>query len=147
MIAIFLVIIWRIVSENSEKTAIVNTTSAVVPFDAKVNTEEKKRWSLLRDIISCESGARWEVTEIPGGLVIGPCRLNTQRYATTAKSKGYNLYSPSHNMRFCLDLFEQSYSSIQLGGDSPWNGTRHCWENRQRIRIEQARVITAISQQ
>lgn len=140
LIASCLIILWGLVSENAKKPTIVNTTAAALPYDAQADIEENKKWTLLRDIITCESAARWEMTEIPGGWVSGPCRLKTQTYTTAANSKGYDLFNPAQNMRFCVELFEQSFNTIQRGGDSPWNGTRQCWEDRQNIRKEQARL-------
>jgi hypothetical protein len=125
---------------KSTSPAYYNTDNTLEYQDwYEVSPEERAKWSLLRDIIACESAGRWEVAKVPGkGYEVGPCRTSTMLYAASSQDQGLDLFTPSTNMRHCIQLFEAHYPAIVEGKVSPWERTRVCWEARQRIRKEQA---------
>ena len=111
-----------------------------IPDGHGATIEEKQKWSLLRDVITCESASRWVIVEVPGiGWDTGPCMINTYYHIVPAARQGLDLMVPAENIRYCLYLFEQYYSAFQTGAWTPWEASRPCWENRQKIRIAQNR--------
>jgi hypothetical protein len=105
--------------------------------DLRETPYEKKKWALLRDIMTCESASKWEITPVPGyGYDVGPCQINTYWHSVKAARNGYDLYVPSQNIMYCIELFDQYYSAMREGGWHPWKATQTCWEARQHIRAE-----------
>ena len=107
-----------------------------IPDDHGATAEEKKKWALLRDVITCESASRWIIVEVPGvGWDTGPCQVQTKYHIVPAARKGWDLFTPNENMMYCIDLFEQYYPAMTSGvGFSPWDATKTCWQEKQKIR-------------
>jgi hypothetical protein len=125
----------------SEAISQYDSTRAFYFDDAPGATEsERAKWALLRDVMACESASRWLVVQIPGrGYDLGPCQINTYHHAVPAARKGYDLFNPGQNLLYCIELFQEYYPIMQSGkGWNPWYVTQACWEDRQRIRKEQA---------
>ena len=100
--------------------------------------DEKKKWALLRDVITCESAARWVISEVPGfGYDTGACQINTYYHSVEAARLGYDLFNPSENMLYCVSLYDKHYPAMISGAWCPWEATRGCWEERQGIREKQ----------
>ncbi len=117
------------------------TTRFEIPESEGATTEERQKWSLLRDVIACESGSRWDIAEVPGlGYDVGPCQIQTFYHSVPAARMGYDLFDPAQNMLYCITLFESSYPSMVSGAWSPWEATKTCWQDRQRMRKEQAKL-------
>jgi len=112
-----------------------------IPEGAGHTEDEKKKWSLLRDVITCESASRWVITEVPEiGWDVGPCQTQTKYHLLAAARMNLDLMEPTQNMRYCIALFEKYHEVMQSGkGWHPWKATQECWQERQQIRKMEAK--------